>query len=469
MTRPRRRRLASLAAGLLLLAAAPPAPAAPPSAAFLQGTDWFRRILHEMDCQPLQGYDELAADPAHTLLIVLGDAGPLAEVPGGLEAFVRKGGGLLYASDQRAEGAAREALLRTTGVEVAGEFLVCNQPAACYRGRIDCPFLSPAGDGLNLFHEIPNSNPAGSTVATNAPSYLRGTGKLRMAATLPGVCQKETPDFLGDNQLEAPLFAAGGKPTGEGRVLVLADHSVFINEMLIPGDENNFEFARNCIQYVQGDPIHPRRRVLFVEEGVINAKFDVPVREIPDTTSLEKKLNLGARAAERLLVRMDENDGYNGFLRRSAQEKLNLGPEGLTRWLLIAATALGLLYAAYRFLGKARRRADAEAPPLAGAVADLAPSGTMQEQRRQAMLRANNLYEAARDLAREALAACPAEPTVVVHGNWGRRRAMQARVRWLWRLAHGPAARVSLEAWRRLLREVDELRAGLADGSVRLT
>src|SRR5207245_1733995 len=111
---------------------------------------------------------------------------------------------------------------------------LCTQPAACYRGRADCPYLSPAGDGLHLFHEIPNSNPAGSTVATNAPSYLlvREAGRLRVAATLPSICWKETP-APGERPLDAPLFAAGGK-VGAGRVLVLADHSLFINEMLLP-------------------------------------------------------------------------------------------------------------------------------------------------------------------------------------------------------------------------------------------
>ena len=50
---------------------------------------------------------------------------------------------------------------------------------------------------------------------------------------------------------EAPLFAVGGT-VGKGRVLVLADHSIFINRMILPRETGNLEFAANCLHWLRG-------------------------------------------------------------------------------------------------------------------------------------------------------------------------------------------------------------------------
>ena len=49
-----------------------------------------------------------------------------------------------------------------------------------------------------------------------------------------------------------------------------------------------------------------------------------------------------------------------------------------------------------------------------------------------------------------------------VRGGWLRRWTMAGRVKRLWRLAYGPPVRVSLAEWRRLLRDVKQLKAALA-------
>src|SRR5262249_243692 len=157
-----------------------------------------------------------------------------------------------------------------------------------------------------------------------------------------------TPDGNVFWQGEAPLFGVGGKiPGGEGRVLVLADHSLFINEMMFPEDNGNVEFTSNCLEYLRGDPTDPRFRVLFIEDGAVTANFDVPVREVQDNEPLVKKLNGLARNVERVLPDVEEHDGFNRLLARFARDQLHLAPEGVWRWLLIAATVLAALYAAY--------------------------------------------------------------------------------------------------------------------------
>jgi hypothetical protein len=110
---------------------------------------------------------------------------------------------------------------------------------------------------------------------------------------------------------------------------------------------------------------------------------------------------------------------------------------------------------------------------LSAALYRLAPANTVAEQRRRDLIRGDNLWEPARDMARQCLAAsglsaAVVPPRVVVQGGWLRRRTMIGRVRRLWRLAYGPPARVSLNQWRRLLREVQEVKTALASGAVRL-
>jgi hypothetical protein len=121
---------------------------------------------------------------------------------------------------------------------------------------------------------------------------------------------------------------------------------------------------------------------------------------------------------------------------------------------------------------------------LAQVVAQHTPAAPLLAQRHQALLRAGNLWESAQVLARQFFAAAgipgpPPEapgadapgspPRLLVRGGWWRRRALRRQVLHLWRLAFGPTpVRVSPAALTRLSRELDELKAALADGSLRM-
>ena len=93
------------------------------------------------------------------------------------------------------------------------------------------------------------------------------------------------------------------------------------------------------------------------------------------------------------------------------------------------------------------------------------------------MLDNNNLWEAARARAHEVLLAAGVPearpdsrvPKVQVRGGWWRRWRTRRRVETLWRLAYGKRPRrLRRSGWQPLLREADWLRAGLADGTIRL-
>src|SRR5262249_20385900 len=146
--------------------------------------------------------------------------------------------------------AAGNQLDRELGVGVTGDSAVQvdNVNQRCYRGLAECPFVQPDPDAVPaLFPTIPRL-----AVATNKPSYLNMKPKrmeahgLSQIASLPAGCR---PSEFADWDLRGvpwpPLpFAAAGK-VRKGRLVVLADHSIFIDSMLYPRNNANAAFAEN--------------------------------------------------------------------------------------------------------------------------------------------------------------------------------------------------------------------------------
>ncbi len=520
MRPPSWRRPALLSAGLLFLIAASPAPAQfrqlpiaaspapaptqPPYAAFLEGTEVFRRILYERQFEALHSFDDLAGDPEHKILIVFGDAARLTEVPDRLDNFVKRGGALFLATDRAILQPANDALVDVAGVRVVGQSVICGDTdTSCYRNLDFCPFLQPtSAKNPDLFRNLIIKDSPLSTVASNAPSYLERAAPsewkpfLTGLAWLPENCSLERTH----KALPERLFAVGDN-LGKGCVLVLADHSIFINEMMLPEDNGNVEFTYNCLEWLRGDPMEGRTKVLFVEEGNINSHFEVPLKEMPDelmkrlieylgqhpeeaaklalhvaahyprqtaklaldaANAADKATQQIAPEVEQKMQEVDERDGINqrfldGFANKDA----------LLRGLVIWLAVMIVLYGCYKIGWKARRRSDLEGPLLATALYRLAPTDTVMEQRRRDLIRGDNLWEPARELARQCLPASAVPPRIVVQGGWLRRWTMTGQVRRLWRLAYGPPTRVTLNQWRRLLHEAQQVKTAVASGVVR--
>ena len=458
------------AAGLLLLAVVPAAAQddkkQPPSAAFLQGSEAFRRILYDSRKElfsdrltALQTFGELT-DPKHTLLIVFGgfgDADRLKAIPGGLDSFVRNGGVLFLATD-RPLGSVEAAVGGLTGFRVSGDAIVCDNLASCYHELRDCPLLLPQqGADPDLFRNLVPSGGDLSSVATNIPSMLKPYSGwppppiLPQLAWLPEMCGPEGKGMVSTTPL---LFGVGGNVGDKGgRVLLLADHSIFINDMIMQTDNVNLDFSYNCLKWAAGGP-EPRTRVLFIEDGAINSKFDVPLKEMPDELAdrlldflgavLEKKareagpnLELKARSFDDELLRWCDDNGWSAFV-----------------LLLVVLAVFVVLYGCWRIGLKARHRPDLQGPLLAMALHRVAPTGTVVEQRRLAQVCGDNVWEPARDLARQFLVETGAAPQLppgadasrlAVRGGWLRRRIMAGRLKRLGRLAFGPPVRAAPE------------------------
>jgi hypothetical protein len=486
MKRPVRRSVQTIALGLLILAAAQkgtPAHAQEKMGAFEEGTHVFRRILFDAEMTPLKEFGDLKHDPRHKILIVLGDTRCLEQVPGGVENFVKQGGALFLATDQRiVSKSVREEIAAISDVTVTGSFVVCNDPPSRYRNLQHCPFLNPRapGDGPDLFHNLQKRHTGiPPRVATNQPSYLSytsrtNTPKLKELADLPSGSFTWPWDRLGMK----PLFAVGGE-VDNGRVLVLADHSIFINVMMMQSDNDNVEFTRNCVEWLKQDGT--RTEVLFVEEGRIRDNFNIPLKEEP--LPIPDVLRIANQGIDRLnahLADVEEENAVNKPIWNALYEPKPTPQEAykemrgkVWRILGVVLTLALLFYGSFRLGMRGRHRLEMAAPLLPRAVQDHTPRGPVLEQRYAAMQRLGNLWESARELARQCFAPyarpSPEPPLVVARGGWWQRRKVARQVRRLWLLAfRDRPEHVSHRALRALLAELRVLKAALADGTVRL-
>lgn len=445
MVEMRNARRALIAACLLGLASAAPAQENPRP--FGQGTHALRGIIRSpkpipgygkrFDLQPIRDFADIDAS---TVVIVLGDPEPLARL-GDLRRFVIGGGALLVASDRRVE----EPLRSELRVEVAGGFLEANDTAS-YGGLRECPLVNDLR-GHPIFRRV-------DAIATNRPSRLvvHPDGPLQVFAWLPA----RNPRFRGADRHP---FLAGGE-FGLGRVLVLADHSVFINDMMLQADTDNFDFAYNCIDWLTDSG--QRKKVLLVEDGEVVSNFNVsfkppPLPKLPSQEQIVGQVN-------RMLVQLERENELNHLLLGMLG-----GHERVLRLLLLLATAGLLAYGMFRLVA-ARQRFDRSVPrwgPLPAAAVPLAL------ERRDAMLAAGNCWEAARGLARHCLesAGCrrwDRQPDFRIQAGFCERLRLRGRLRRLWQLATGSPRRVTPRQLLRIQQLTEAVHRAVASGTVRL-
>jgi hypothetical protein len=484
---------------LAALLAAPPALAQAPADAghrFAYETHVFRRLLKDQGLEPLSDFRQLHDDAGKSLLIVLGRTDPLnwGNLPNGLDAFVRQGGAVLVATDRPSDFEAQEMLSRAAGVQVRGERLLGPETDnASYRRIAFCPFLVPVPHAQPDLFGGPRLDSTARLlhVATNVPTWLRPVeltlpdGIHRLAMLPPGSLPESAPpgaprqlrQFLlelgaafarifPERGKVGPLFAVGGN-RGDGRILVLADHSIFINQMMLPGDTDNVEFTYNALEWLNDGK--RRTRVLLVQDGVIRTELDVPLKEV----ALPQEAV--AAAADKMLADLERRDAFNRKIWQWLLGRAGNSTDRIARWVLEALTLLALAYAAYRVLVRARHRLDTAVPLLAHAAAGHTPAVPLLQQRFEAAHQAGNLWETAHHLARQYFAAvAPAAagrrpPPIAVRGGWWYRWQTRRRFGRLWRLAQGSApARVRPRRLRRLLGELEELKAALAAGNIQL-
>ncbi|MBL8792697.1 MAG: hypothetical protein JNM56_02200 [Planctomycetia bacterium] len=437
------------------------APAQEPQVPFGQGSHALRAILKQkFNIKPLDDatFNQRISngDVSQVLLVVLGDTGFLKRFGRtSLAAFVQQGGALLVATDRKT---GRDALESSFRLRVSGDYLkIDRRSAAAYRRSDDCILISSFDRTDPLFFQV-------DRIATNRPSHLTLgiTSPLRPVAWFPaGTFGEKTPDDLAADR-QYP-FAASGQ-LRHGRVLVLGDHSVFINDMILQPDNDNFFFACNAIHWLTEDG--KRAEVLFVEDGGIVTNFNVALKEPPPLPMpTEGQL---IEAGNQLIAKVDEQDFPNRFIND------RMRPVQLWRLVLLLLTGALLLYGIWRLLA-ARHRVERAEPLLAITLEQVAPVGNLTERRNRELIRRNNYWETAHRLARQLFPQLtagppPAAPHIVVRGDEGERRRLEQQTQRLWQLATSRVPEpVSAQELRRLQDELRVVRVALADGTIRLT
>ena len=470
--------LTALAAGLCAASTAAQfqVPRTPddPQRAIRQGTHAFRRIIYESlrdhDLTPLRQLDDLTVVPEKTLLIILGRA--QLQLPVTVASFVERGGAVLFATDRRAR------LSGTFNVEITGgrAKLPPTSRERGYRELAECPFVQPMPGATTPIFLGLDGAPL-SRVATNVPSVLvyseeRLSSLPLLAALVPG-CQEFNEEGKLVPRILLPFAAGGvwGHGPQKGRILVLADHSVFINDMLCQDDLQNFQFAFNCLNWLsERDDGSRRNRVLLLEEGEIQSKFDVQPGESPRPKAppLGKTLQILNEA----LYGLEEEDTFNRIL----LDKLDQVPsQRMLQGAVVGLTVLLALYALTR-LGLARHQVEPGTPSLekalmAAAVIEHRPVHLPTSGAARGEARA--WFEAALgpDLAavrrRQELGQRPLF-RVRTRDGWWQRWRLGRRVRRLWRLAQDTALRPRNEPnLVRLRTELERLDAALERGLLR--
>jgi hypothetical protein len=309
----------------------------------------------------------------------------------------------------------------------------------------------------------------------------------------------------GRNFLQNALeFAQGKKFPGGGRFLLMADHSVFINSMLLPPPgypNNNLEFTQNCLAWLMSGPEFTHRdKVLFISDGEIVTDFELVLREMPPESQEEvmkymadhpeQVLQLLAESPEARALLWENRDkaspllaamedagvfsalGENDFFNQAVLNIVSLST--LIKTALFLATVGLLGYAATKFISS-KWKVPKGVPRLALVLDRFRPRAGLLEQRLRDGVASGQYYEPARERARQLFADLDLIPAIegtppryTIDASWFQRSRIDRELREIWAIAFGvePVA-VSGKQWAGFALRLSALRSWIHEGIVR--
>ena len=506
-----------IALALPLLFALPALAQRSPPKVDANGTEVFRALLTSYKLKPLSRIDELRLlKPSEVLIVSFrssdtsdkkadwfeGFRGPSNEK---VREYVEKGGAVLFASDRKSGWTDSErwyyGWVDDFAFRIDGRKVVTKAGTDYYR-QYECPFVDAVDDAQpNLFRSDRrqllqrSSSQLLRRVATNKPSYFN-RNEYQFLATLATFRGEVRLEEEGENFTRKGLrFALGGQ-VGDGRILVLSDQSVFINSMLLPppGHENdNLDFTFNCLDWLTEAKEGKRKYVMFVDDGEMQTDFSLILKSLPPQTPeqimdylrehpdeivdyLRKHPELiwnNLDKASPLVATLEEEGVFDEIEKQNLIDSHLL--EYFHHWVFVRnALILGALlllgYGVRRFV--ASKQNAPPVPRFSVALERFRPRVGLLDQRLREGFRAGEHYEEARERARAMFAemglAPAAEgppPAFEIQASWWARRRIEADLREIWRVAHGPEPEpISEKKWQkwparlRFLR--DQIRAG---------
>jgi hypothetical protein len=476
-----------------------------PSAAHAQrritgeGTEGFRALLKRgKGLNPLESFEEVRqADPKNVIVVLFRGTNAQGEVqpflPEGdaldLRNFVNGGGALWVATDVPLP----RGFAQGFGVSVGTSHMFARDARSAYMRKAECPYVARVGGSVPNLFVRPEAfrRPEFETdeldhVATNRPAFLDSRTTLPTLAVFPGGTWSREGAFI--PALDSP-FAMGRRFDEGGKFLIMADHSVFINSMLLPrgAPNDNLAFASNSLNWLMaGDS---RSYVLFIEDGKIWKRDDyqnliitsLPGQNPEDIAQFmwenRDLLWKNSDLAEQILGNLE----HDGILEEVEKSDLlgsildnNLEPWMIAKLVLILG-AIGLFgYAALAFMGS-RYKFPKRVARLSLQLDRLRPRAGLLEMRLRTGLGRGRYYELARQKAREMFAdlkLTPAEegplPKVEIDAGWLKRGRILRNLRKVWAVGFGPEpVAITARQWTAWRKKQDEIEQLIRDGVIR--
>ncbi len=445
--------------GLAVLLLAPSLPAQPPEPAPIDanGTEALRGLLNQREIAPLSDPQWLQEHPRQTLVIVLGAPQILKRHETAFYQYLRLGGNLLLATDRQLPPRDLPFWWQAVvDVGVDGRFYQSSVPEDCFQELPAFPFLelaTPRGRRLprattELFERLQALTGfvgPQTRIATNKPSILRigpGSG-LGPFAKLPASSHPDKWQPLN----QARPFAVAGR-WEQAKVMMLADHSLFINAMLLEPTIQNFEFTQTVLDWFNRSESDPIQYCLFVDNDKIRTDFNIRLESIPPIP-LNILLNAAAQQGNQVIAALQQED-------RLRQWTLRRTP--LWKWLRNFVVVLGVLalVIGIRRLIRSRERFDWILPRQTAAEVPVRP---VHNTRVQAFMDQEHLTEAARRQVQQwfrehgADLAADRPPTWTIEGTWWARRRLRKQLEHYWQFACAcdhPPLEVSSRDWERM-------------------
>jgi hypothetical protein len=503
-------RLAALTAALVLgpsAAGQPPAgePADPPPSLDANGSELFRGLFHYHGIEPVGSSALQGSDLKNTIVVLLGlptDKQSLTALTRHTKRVLSQGGAVLIVVEEKIDLSPffpDPCLIGSTGERVY-------HPKLALGGYPQCPFVLPKEPGSNQAMQwAVGKSPVPpewtlflnlKKVATNAPGALDVTAASKYAPT-------EVAEFPPDSRVggqrglqlqKGRVFAVAGAGLDQEspfRCLVLADPSVFHNQMMVVPDAggtalgtDNLAFADNVVRFLKGP--QERSRCFFVEAGTWKGEFDTvnfAEQATPDTPPIPPipvppppdLLNPGTQRALTDAV----NRRVAGWQDRNGPNRLIVGNPSDDRRFVTVLRFLAVALAVFVFLWLVRRvwaaRQVPEVSPVptdTGRVAASGAAGSLA-RRKEELLQSGQYADVLREYLQELFAArglpLPVPkpvgklPPVEITGRGATTLRDQLRI--LWEVAFGPNPQpISYARWKELEPMLDAVRTAADEG-----
>lgn len=449
------------------------------------GSELFRGLFRHHRIEPVSPDDIGEDDYAKLIVVVHGTPNPNdPQVAAHVQKTLRAGGSVLITAEQPTSFPGY--FQGSSGIEITAQPITTENPDRRFQNNPNCPFVEsrqPSITDIAIGGVGPRDAewtlfPLYPRIATNMPRSIRVTG-ARPRHVWNTLAAFPVPSSEG----EAPLprvrpFAVGGSGDEERpfRCLILADTSVFSNQMIAAQGTDNLLFANGVVQWLTADG--ERTRCLFLEAGRVQEEFPDLLRAVPVTpplpplpplpSPLDPELQQRLTAAgETALANVDEQNPFDRLFGGGGRNNRLFNRTLLT--FAVVAAVLVTFWLVRRWWAGTHEPDLAPLPKDTGRVAASGPPGSLA-RRREEILQAGNYTDLVREYLREMFVArgltLPPPRTMPAVEVSGRDAgAIRSHLRILWEVAFAAKPKpISYSRWKELEPMLDAVRHAADEG-----